>query len=78
MLTAGSYEEILNDSEQIYGFLRKTDDTEAVILANFSEEEAEYDSALVDGAELLISSAGADSAPGVLKPLECVVYEKKN
>ena len=78
VLTAGSYEEILNDSEQIYGFLRKTDDTEAVILANFSEEEAEYDSALVDGAELLISSAGADSAPGVLKPLECVVYEKKN
>ena len=78
VLTAGSYEEILNDSEQIYGFIRKTDDTEAVILANFSEEEAEYDSALVDGAELLISSAGADSAPGVLKPLECVVYEKKD
>ena len=78
VLTAGSYEEILNDSEQIYGFIRKTDDTEAVILTNFSEEEAEYDAALVDGAELLISSAGADSRPGVLRPLECVIFEKKN
>ncbi len=78
VLTAGSYEEILNDSEQIYGFIRKTDDTEAVILANFSEEEAEYDAALVDGAELLISSAGADSRPGLLRPLECVIFEKKN
>ena len=78
VLTAGSYEEILNDSEQIYGFIRKTDDTEAVILANFSEEEAEYDAALVDGAELLISSAGADSRPGLLRPLECVIFENKN
>ena len=78
VLTAGSYEEILNDSEQIYGFIRKTGDTEAVILTNFSEEEAEYDAALVDGAELLISSAGADSKPGVLRPLECVIFENKN
>ena len=75
-LTEGSYEEILSGSEQIYGFVRKGSSSEAIILMNFSEEEAEYDPALISGAELLISSAG-DSKPGVLAPLESAIYERK-
>ncbi len=75
-LTEGSYEEILADSEQIYGFIRKGSAAEAIILTNFSEEPAEYDASLVEGAELLISSAG-ENTPGVLAPLESAVFERK-
>ena len=72
----GSYEEILSDSEQIYGFIRRGSSAEAIVLTNFSGGEAEYDPALVDGAELLISSAD-ESRPGVLAPYESAVYERK-
>lgn len=75
-LVEGSYEEILSDSEQIYGFIRRGSSAEAIVLTNFSGGEAEYDPALVDGAELLISSAG-ESRPGVLAPYESAVYERK-
>ena len=75
-LTEGSYEEILIGSEQIYGFVRKGSSSEFIVLMNFSEEDAEYDPALVAGAELLISSAG-DSRPNVLAPLESAIYERK-
>ncbi len=75
-LTGGNFEELLEDHEQIFGYIRKDADAEAIILTNFSEEEAAYDPALVEGAELLLSSAGTASQPGVLAPLECVIYER--
>ena len=75
-LTEGSYEEVLNESEQIFGFLRRGSEEEVLVLVNFSEEEADYDPALAEGAELLISSAG-ESRPGVLKPLESAVYKRR-
>ena len=75
-LTGGTFEELLEEHEQIFAYIRKSADAEAIILANFSEEEATYDPALVEGAELLLSSAGSASQPDVLAPLECVIYER--
>ena len=76
-LTEGSYEEILADSEQIYAFIRRGKEADAVILTNFSEQEAAYDASIVEDAELLISSAGSRNRPGLLAPLESAVYELK-
>ncbi len=74
-LTAGNYEEILHDDEQIYAFIRETGAAKAVVLMNFSEMEAEYDPSIVDGAKLLVSSANEGGTPGHLAPLESVIYE---
>ncbi|MDO5132874.1 MAG: alpha-glucosidase [Eubacteriales bacterium] len=75
-LIEGSYEEILHDSSQIYAFIRRGTTAEAIILTNFSEETAEYDAALLDGAALVISSA-ENSTKGMLEHLESAVYKRK-
>ncbi|MCR4890928.1 MAG: alpha-glucosidase [Lachnospiraceae bacterium] len=76
-LVDGSYEEILKDNEQIYAFIRKNDSAQAIVLLNFSEEPAEYDPSIIDGAELIISSREKDNQAGKLAPLESAVYEIK-
>nr|MCR4890936.1 alpha-glucosidase C-terminal domain-containing protein [Lachnospiraceae bacterium] len=76
-LIDGSYEEILKENEQIYAFIRKNDQAQAIVLLNFSEEPAEYDPSLIEGAELVISSAEKDNQAGKLAPLESAVYEIK-
>ena len=91
VLLAGSYEELMADSEQIYAFKRSLEagapevgdapgtgtlsdgPTVSITLANFSNDDAAYDSSLVEGMELLVSTHG-DAVPGVLRPLEAVVY----
>ena len=79
-LTEGSYEEILNENEQIYAFVRRGKSAEAIVLTNFSREKAEFDASVLEGAELVISSAGKSGNGGVesvLAPLEAAVYERK-
>jgi glycosidase len=79
-LTEGSYEEILNENEQIYAFVRRGKSAEAIVLTNFSREKAEFDASVLEGAELVISSAGKSGnggVEGVLAPLEAAVYERK-
>lgn len=43
------------------------------VVANFSNEPASYDPELVSSATLFASSTNA-GAPGVLEPLEAVIY----
>ena len=76
-LVRGSYEPLLEDDARIFAFIRKDASAEALVLINFSEEEAEYDAALSEGAELLVTSAENGGTHGVLKPLEAAVYERK-
>ena len=52
---------------------READGEKAVILINFSTETVSYDPACLEGAELMLSSAG-ESRPGTLQPLEAAIY----
>ncbi len=75
-LLAGSYEELMADSEQIYAYRRAGETSTAVMLANLSDEAATYDAALVEGLELLAGTHGATEV-GTLRPLEAVVFATK-
>ena len=75
-LLAGSYEELMADSEQVYAYRRAGETSTAVMLANLSDEAATYDAALVDGLELLAGTHGATEV-GTLRPLEAVVFGTK-
>lgn len=72
-LLAGSYEELMAESEQVYAYRRQGEDSAAVVLANLSDQPAAYDAALVDGLALLAGTHGT-VRPGVLRPLEAVVF----
>ena len=73
VLVAGDFCELLADDEQILGFERVLDDKRAVTLANFSNEPATYDTALVGGLQPLACSYGQTSV-GQLQPFEAVVF----
>jgi len=72
-LVAGSYEELLADSEQIYAYRRQGEDSVAVMLANLSDETATYDASLVEGMGLLAGTHGSTET-GTLRPFEAVVF----
>ena len=84
VLLAGDYEELMADSTQVYAFKRSLGEvpegqaapvrTQAVTLANFTEETVFYDPTIVDGMNSIISTHG-NAARGMLRPLEAVVYE---
>ena len=74
-LVDGDYQEILADSGQILGFTRDNGSEKAVVLVNFSGEEAAYDLPELEKAGLLASSYGSEAAePGVLRPYEAVIF----
>lgn len=75
-LTAGTYEELMAESEQVYAYRRQGEDSCAVIFANLSNEPAAYDVELVDGLTLLAGTHGATEA-GALRPFEAVVFGTK-
>ena len=75
-LLAGSYEELMADSEQVYAYRRAGETSTAVMLANLSGEVAAYDASLVDGLELLAGTHGATEV-GTLRQLEAVVFGTK-
>ena len=74
-LIEGNYKKLFADDEQIFAFTRTSEAGKAPILVNFSTEEAQYDAACVENAELLLGSNG-ESVKGTLAPLEAVVYEE--
>lgn len=76
VLTDGDYKELLHEDEKIFAYSRETNEGKAIILINFSTENAAYDPTCLEGAELLLSSAGAGQ-PGMLLPLEAAVYLKR-
>ena len=72
-LLAGSWTELLADSEQVMAFERSYEGARVVTLANFSAEPASYDPALVAGLAPRAASQG-EPVPGTLRPLEAVVW----
>ena len=73
VLVAGDWNELEAESEQVFAFERKCADQRAVMLANFTEDEVPFDPAYVSGLTLALGTHG-ESKPGVLRPLEAVVY----
>ena len=73
VLACGDYEELMPEDPSVYAYRRRAGEDVAVVLANFTEDEASYDPALVDGLALALSTHG-DSTPGVLAPLEAAVF----
>ena len=72
-LLYGDYAELFPEGEQIFAFRRATEDGETVVLLNFSNDSVTYDASAVEGLEPVISSYGA-AEPGVLQPLEAVIW----
>jgi len=73
-LTGGDYNEIFHENEQIFAFTRENENAKAVILINMTAEPADYDAAVLEGAELLLGTYGT-AEKGRLAPLEAVIYE---
>ena len=73
VLICGTYEELMADSQSVYAYKRQATDSQAVVLANFTEKEAEFDASLVESLQLALSTHGS-SEPGTLAPLEAAVY----
>ncbi len=72
-LVAGDWRELLADDERILAFERTLGDRRSVTLANFSDEEAPYDTAVVAGLAPVAESQGPTTA-GTLRPLEAVIW----
>ena len=75
VLISGDYKELLCDSEQIFAFRRRNDACEAVVLLNFSDQTVSYDQAIIEGSELLITSASQHKT-AQLQPYEAAVFQR--
>jgi oligo-1,6-glucosidase len=75
----GDFTMLLPHDERIYAFTRRLDDTEILVLGNFtgSPVRAELDDAAVwASAELLLTNTAAPSEDLVLRPWQAVVYRR--
>ena len=75
-MLAGTWEELMADSELVFAFERAAGEARSITLANWTEDEVDYDAALVKDLELLAGSYG-DAEAGKLRPLEAVVWGTK-
>lgn len=76
-LIDGSYKELFHEDEKIFAYERENAANKAIVLINFSTEEASYDASVIENADLLISTKG-DTQKGTLAPLEAVIFEETN
>ena len=65
----GDFTMLLEEDERVYAFTRRHEDTELLVLGNFSGEEVPVDLTGWEDAELLIGEPG-----GALRPWESRVY----
>ena len=76
-LTQGTFTPILAAHEQILAYKRvfasDSENDTVTVLVNLSETEALYDSTIVAGEKLIISSYG-DTESGKMRPLEAAVF----
>lgn len=79
VLVYGEYDLLLPDDEQIYAYRRALADEEMLVVLNWSDEPATFDSSAVetDGAEVMLGNyddAPVDPGRGEFRPYEAVVY----
>ncbi|MBR3160576.1 MAG: alpha-glucosidase [Atopobiaceae bacterium] len=73
VLVAGDYHELMAESEEVYAFERVCGNDRAVILTNWTGNEATYDAALVDGLSFAFGTHGTSEA-GKLQPYEGAIF----
>ena len=78
VLIDGSYEEKLDNDEQIYAYLREDDSDSLLVMVNFSGEAAYYDpkaaGLMTDGEQILLNNYGdTETVIGMLRPYEAVI-----
>lgn len=73
-LTAGDYEEIMTEDNDIFAYARNLGDKRAVILINFTAGEVSYDENIVKDAGCILCTQEEDRK-GILSPYEAVIYE---
>ncbi len=74
VLLNGDFTPILVEDPQIFAFRRTWNGKTLTVLVNLSEQEARYESQIVDGQKRILSNVGA-SQLGTLKPLEANIFE---
>ncbi|MCR4817457.1 MAG: alpha,alpha-phosphotrehalase [Fretibacterium sp.] len=72
-LTAGDYEELMPESEEVYAFARTLGHSRLITVVNFSLNEVKLPEEITRGRAILLSSHG-EEAGAVLHPLEARVY----
>ena len=71
ILTEGRYIPILEEDENIFAYIRESEEEKLLVLCNFRGKEAVYDlPRLWEGQEVLISNYHEEGAFGVLRPYE--------
>ncbi|MCR5347790.1 MAG: alpha-glucosidase [Fretibacterium sp.] len=73
-LTAGTYEELMPESEDVFAFARTLGDSRLITVVNFSLNEVKLSEELIKGRALLLSS-GKGEADAVMQPLEARIYK---
>ena len=73
VLLAGSYREILSESEEVFAFVRELDGREIITVANFSQNSVKVPDEL-SGRNMLLSSE-SEINPQELAPLEARLYK---
>lgn len=81
LVSAGGFELVLPEHEQIFAYVRELDGEALLVLANLTGRPAEYDLAALPGwesAEVVLSSGGTGvtELTGVLGPWEAVVLQR--
>jgi len=74
IVIAGNYEPILEEHDSIFAYKRNLDGKSILVLANFANKEAVYESSLLDGYKLIFTNLGDSKLDGVLRPLEAQVF----
>ncbi len=72
-LLAGTWEELMADSEEIFAFQRTLGDARSVTIVNWTQHEVAFDPALVKGLNLAAGSLEG-ATPGKLRPLEATIW----
>lgn len=75
VLIAGDYQELLADNEAIFAYTRNDENTQAIVLINFTGDTVSYPKELVADAKLLLSSCDG-AKRGKLRPYEAVCWTK--
>ena len=83
LVSAGGFELVLPEHEQVFGYVRELDGEALLVLANLTGRTAEYDLAALpgwDAAEVVLASGGTGTGTaglsGVLGPWEAVVLQR--
>ena len=75
-LTAGSYEELMLENEEVFVFARSLGNSRLITIVNFSLNEVKLPEELIKDAKLLLSS-DENEHDAVLRPLEARIYGVK-